>query len=150
MLFDREIVRILNNALRDVSRREAGCRFRSRPTSRRGCRAGRSARTCCAATCRRGRRCRATVQFVNDNSLTLRETQFLVSWVEGLGPRNAGTVFLNVVDPKAAGDTEIRAHAAYRITGNWASPTSRGRCTPIAIEAQAIRHDQSGSSSISD
>ena len=29
-------------------------------------------------------------QFVNDNSLTLRETQFIVSWVEGLGPRNAG------------------------------------------------------------
>jgi hypothetical protein len=37
-------------------------------------------------------------QFVNGNSLTLRETQFLVSWVEGLGPRNAGTVFANVVD----------------------------------------------------
>ncbi len=43
-------------------------------------------------------------QFVNDNSLTLRETQFIVSWVEGLGPRNAGTVFTNVVDAaRAAG-----------------------------------------------
>src|SRR5262249_51785962 len=33
-------------------------------------------------------------QFANENALTLRETQFVVSWVEGLGPRNAGTVFL--------------------------------------------------------
>ena len=47
--------------------------------------------------------------FVNDNHLTMRETQFLVSWVEGLGPRNAGKVFLNVVDPKAAAPPEVRA-----------------------------------------
>ncbi len=37
--------------------------------------------------------------FSNDNALTPREKQFLVSWVEGLGPRNAGEVFLNVADP---------------------------------------------------
>ena len=36
-------------------------------------------------------------EFVNSNDLTLRETQFVVSWVEGLGPRNAGTVFRNIV-----------------------------------------------------
>ena len=47
--------------------------------------------------------------FLNDNHLTMRETQFLVSWVEGLGPRNAGKVFLNVVDPKAGAPAEIRA-----------------------------------------
>ena len=35
-------------------------------------------------------------EFANDNGLTLREAQFLVSWVEGLGPRNAGSTFLNV------------------------------------------------------
>jgi hypothetical protein len=35
-------------------------------------------------------------EFANDNGLTPRESQFLVSWVEGLGPRNAGTTFLNV------------------------------------------------------
>src|SRR5262245_4901868 len=35
-------------------------------------------------------------QFANDNSLTLRETQFMVSWGEGLGPRNSGPVFTNV------------------------------------------------------
>jgi len=48
-------------------------------------------------------------QFANDNSLTLRETQFIVSWVEGLGPRNAGTVFTNVVS-SAARPPAVRAH----------------------------------------
>jgi hypothetical protein len=54
-------------------------------------------------------------QFANDNSLTLRETQFIVSWVEGLGPRNAGTVFANVV---TAGPRPpaVRAHADF---GFW-------------------------------
>ena len=41
-------------------------------------------------------------EFANDNGLTLRETQFVISWVEGLGPRNAGEVFLNVRDPDEA------------------------------------------------
>jgi hypothetical protein len=49
-------------------------------------------------------------QFINDNGLTLRETQFIVSWVEGLGPRNAGTVFLNVVDENVAPPQPVRAH----------------------------------------
>ena len=54
-------------------------------------------------------------QFINDNSLTLRETQFIVSWVEGLGPRNAGTVFTNVVD-SGAKPAAVRAQAH---TGHW-------------------------------
>ena len=41
-------------------------------------------------------------EFANDNRLTLRETQFVISWVEGLGPRNAGEVFLNVRDADRA------------------------------------------------
>lgn len=41
--------------------------------------------------------------FSNDNALTPREKQFLVSWVEGLGPRNTGEVFLNVADPAPPG-----------------------------------------------
>ena len=45
--------------------------------------------------------------FANGNALTLRERQFLVSWVEGLGPRNTGEVFLNV--PESAGETEAAA-----------------------------------------
>lgn len=55
-------------------------------------------------------------QFLNDNSLTLRETQFIVSWVEGLGPRNAGTVFSNIAGPDAARPKEIAAHADF---GRW-------------------------------
>ena len=51
--------------------------------------------------------------FANDNSLTLRETQFMVSWVEGSGPRNAGTVFTNTADPKAVPRKEIRAAADF-------------------------------------
>jgi hypothetical protein len=52
-------------------------------------------------------------QFANDNSLTLRESQFIISWVEGLGPRNSGTVFLNVTGPDAARPPEIRAHPDF-------------------------------------
>lgn len=54
-------------------------------------------------------------EFANDNNLTVRETQFLLSWVEGLGPRNAGTVFLNVARPGAP-STEVRATAHV---GHW-------------------------------
>jgi hypothetical protein len=49
-------------------------------------------------------------QFINENNLTLRETQFIVSWVEGLGPRNSGVVFSNTADPGAAQSKEVRAH----------------------------------------
>ena len=54
-------------------------------------------------------------QFANENRLTLRETQFIVSWVEGLGPRNSGTVFANVVD----GGTRPPAVRALAHTGHW-------------------------------
>jgi hypothetical protein len=55
-------------------------------------------------------------QFANENSLTLRETQFIVSWVEGLGPRNAGTVFTNTATPGAARAQDVRTHADF---GRW-------------------------------
>ncbi len=54
--------------------------------------------------------------FINDNGLTLRETQFIVSWVEGSGPRNAGTMFTNTADPNAARRKEVRAHVDM---GHW-------------------------------
>jgi hypothetical protein len=53
-------------------------------------------------------------QFANDNSLTLRETQFIVSWVEGLGPRNAGTVFTNVVS-SAPRPAAVRARVDFGV-----------------------------------
>jgi hypothetical protein len=52
-------------------------------------------------------------QFANDNGLTLRETQFIVSWVEGLGPRNSGTVFTNTALLGAELPKEVRAHADF-------------------------------------
>jgi hypothetical protein len=55
-------------------------------------------------------------QFANDNSLTLRETQFVVSWVEGLGPRNSGTVFTNVIDTSGKPREAVRAKAEF---GHW-------------------------------
>jgi hypothetical protein len=55
-------------------------------------------------------------QFVNENNLTLRETQFIVSWVEGLGPRNSGVVFTNTADPGAPRSQDVRAHADF---GHW-------------------------------
>jgi len=49
-------------------------------------------------------------QFANDNGLTMREFAFLVSWVEGNGPRSAGqTVLLNVSEaPKGPSVVAIR------------------------------------------
>ena len=52
-------------------------------------------------------------RFANDNSLTLRESQFIVSWVEGLGPRNAGKVFLNVADAGGPRPPAVRARADF-------------------------------------
>jgi hypothetical protein len=70
--------------------------------------------------------------FVNDNNLTVRETQFMVSWVEGLGPRNAGTVFLNVARPDAA-STEVRAEAHVN---HWqlGEPDLSRPLTPTRVE----------------
>jgi hypothetical protein len=52
-------------------------------------------------------------QFVNDNSLTTRETQFMIAWVEGLGPRNAGNVFLNVPDQQKREEVRAYSHADH-------------------------------------
>ena len=49
----------------------------------------------------------------NDNGLTLRERQFLVSWVEGLGPRNAGIVFWNVSGSQGAPPEPVRANPGF-------------------------------------
>jgi hypothetical protein len=50
--------------------------------------------------------------FANANSLTLRESQFVTSWVEGLGPRNAGKVFLNVANATPSTE-QVRATPAH-------------------------------------
>jgi len=78
-------------------------------------------------------------EFANDNSLTLREVQFLVSWVEGLGPRNAGTVFLNVQDPGTRPREEIRAQPH---TGHWqlGQPGLTRTLSPNRIDAGQADH----------
>src|SRR5262245_40596050 len=115
VLFDREIVRILNNRCA-ACHMDGGIAF-PLSTYEETWLSGRSIRT---EILRRHMPPWAAVsgygEFVNDNSLTLRETQFLVSWVEGLGPRNAGTVFLNVNDPQAPPRQEVRAVAHV---GHW-------------------------------
>jgi len=50
-------------------------------------------------------------RFANENAVTLRESQFIVSWMEGLGPRNAGRVFTNTSNPTAPVQQAVRAHA---------------------------------------
>jgi hypothetical protein len=74
-------------------------------------------------------------QFLNDNSLTLRETQFIVSWVEGSGPRNAGTVFTNTADPNAVPRQEVRATVDF---GHWqlGEPQLRNAVPETVIEAR--------------
>jgi hypothetical protein len=48
-------------------------------------------------------------RFANENVVTLRESQFIVSWMEGLGPRNAGAVFTNTSDPSVSKAAPVRA-----------------------------------------
>ena len=72
--------------------------------------------------------------FVNDNHLTMRETQFLVSWVEGLGPRNAGKVFLNVVDPKAGASRGPRHDALGSLASGRAGPGAATAATHYRCE----------------
>ena len=69
--------------------------------------------------------------FVNDNSLTLREIQFIVSWVEGLGPRNAGTVFTNVANSSAP-RVPVRAKWEF---GKWkrGTPSVALNMEPVVI-----------------
>lgn len=70
-------------------------------------------------------------EFSNDNNLTLREAQFIVSWVEGLGPRNAGTVFTNVANSTAP-RVPVRAKWDF---GQWkrGTPTVTLSIDPVVI-----------------
>jgi len=133
VLFDREIVRILNNHC-VMCHAENGPSFPLETYEQ---------------TWLQGRKIRADViarhmppwpavpgygQFANDNNLTLRETQFMVSWVEGLGPRNAGTVFTNVVDPGAARPKAVQAQASF---GHWqlGEPGLKRQLDAVTIES---------------
>lgn len=73
-------------------------------------------------------------QFINENSLTLRETQFIISWVEGLGPRNAGTVFTNTAIATAR-PKEVEAHVDF---GQWqlSQPQIARKLPPSTVQAR--------------
>jgi hypothetical protein len=71
--------------------------------------------------------------FANANSLTLRESQFVTSWVEGLGPRNAGKVFLNVAN--ATFTEQVRATAAH-ITHWRTEPDVKVQLPPTTVLAR--------------
>jgi len=135
VLFDREIVRILNQRC-VMCHMDKGLAF-PLETYEQTWLQGRAMR---ASVLRRHMPPWSAVagygEFVNDNRLTLRESQFVVSWVEGLGPRNGGRVFLNVVDPTAAATREIRATPH---TDHWqvGEPDLLRPLEPIAIEALA-------------
>src|SRR5215469_4022647 len=55
-------------------------------------------------------------EFANDNGLTQREIDFLVSWAESYGPRNNGQVDTGVAAPKPASHV-VQAHFD---AGRWA------------------------------
>jgi hypothetical protein len=135
VLFDREIVRILNQRC-VMCHMDKGLAF-PLETYEQTWLQGRAMR---ASVLRRHMPPWSAVagygEFVNDNHLTLRESQFVVSWVEGLGPRNGGKVFLNVVDPNAAATREVRA-APH--TDHWqlGEPDLLRPLQPIAIDAKA-------------
>lgn len=135
VLFDREIVRVLNQRC-VMCHMDKGLAF-PLETYEQTWLQGRAMR---ASVLRRHMPPWSAVagygEFVNDNHLTLRESQFVVSWVEGLGPRNGGKVFLNVVDPNAAATREVRA-APH--TDHWqlGEPDLLRPLPPIAIDAKA-------------
>jgi hypothetical protein len=135
VLFDREIVRILNKHC-VMCHAENGPSFPLETYEQ---------------TWLQGRKIRAEIiarhmppwaavpgygQFANDNNLTLRETQFIVSWVEGLGPRNSGTVFANIAGPDAARPKDIRAHVDF---GKWqlGEPSLKLQLPANTIESQS-------------
>jgi hypothetical protein len=151
VLFDREIVRILNTRC-VMCHADNGLSF-PLVTYEQTWLQGRSMR---ASVLRRHMPPWSAVagygEFINDNRMTLRESQFLVSWVEGLGPRNAGKVFLNVVDPTATAPQDVRAttHADHWqlgepdltldvVAGNRGSGTRRAVIDPGLTSARQVR-----------
>src|SRR5262245_3128450 len=54
-------------------------------------------------------------RFANENAVTLRESQFIVSWMEGLGPRNGGQVFTNTAAQSGTTRATVRAHADFGV-----------------------------------
>jgi hypothetical protein len=82
-------------------------------------------------------------RYMNENVVTLRESQFVVSWVEGLGPRNAGTVFTNTADSSGPRTQAVRARADF---GHWqlGEPSLARTLEPMRVEARPMPGAPSG------
>ena len=74
-------------------------------------------------------------RFANENVVTLRESQFIVSWMEGLGPRNAGKVFTNTADPSMPAPPPVRAHIDFDVWGVGPPDLVRD-LDPITVDAK--------------
>jgi hypothetical protein len=74
-------------------------------------------------------------RFANENVVTLRESQFIVSWMEGLGPRNGGAVFTNTAGSSAPAKQAVRAHIDF---GSWqlGEPGLKRQLDAITVEPQ--------------
>jgi len=136
VLFDREIVRILNSHC-------VMCHVEGGPSF---------PLTTYEETWLQGRKIRASIlarhmppwaalpgygRFINENAVTLRESQFVVSWVEGLGPRNAGTVFTNTAAVDRPKPQAVRAHIDF---GRWhlGEPSLIRQLDAMIVEPQQV------------
>ena len=74
-------------------------------------------------------------RFANENVVTLRESQFIVSWMEGLGPRNAGKVFTNTA--AQAGGLQPAVVQAHIDLNAWqlGEPDVTRELDAVAVEA---------------
>jgi hypothetical protein len=74
-------------------------------------------------------------RFANENVVTLRESQFIVSWMEGLGPRNAGKVFTNTA--AQAGGPPAAAVQAHLDVHTWqlGEPDVTRELDAVTVEA---------------
>ena len=79
-------------------------------------------------------------EFANDNGLTLREQQFLVSWVEGLGPRNAGSTFLNVPGRRPGASPGARLGPRRRVAAGRARYCAGGAVHRRSIQLRPVVH----------
>lgn len=74
-------------------------------------------------------------QLVNDIGLTTRELDFIVSWVEGNGPKSAGqTIFLNVKEPGAVPGARVRAQGIDQARWQLGTPDLLRQLSPNTVQ----------------
>ena len=84
-----------------------------------------------------------TGDFANDNSLTQREIDFLVSWAESFGPRNDGGVYTAVAAASSAPKV-VQARLAF---DRWAFKASLDLLLALAPNRRNARRGRRGQAS---